>query len=71
MNVPRYAGMASAVGIVLVLMIIIWLDLWGPVDVAKLQPWQTLMTGFLAVIAAGIACAGVTSKVRFEGHAEL
>src|SRR4029450_10296683 len=68
MNFEKYAGMASAVGIVLILMMIAWLGIWGPVDIGKLQPWQTLLTGFLAVIAAIIAYAGATAKVRFDRH---
>jgi hypothetical protein len=64
MNFDRYAGMASAVGIVLILMIVTWLDLWGPIDLSKLEKWQTLTTGVMALIAAGIAYWGATAKVR-------
>jgi hypothetical protein len=66
MNFDRYAGMASAVGIVLILMIVTWLELWGPVNFAKVQQWQTLITGFMALVAAGIAYIGATASVRFD-----
>jgi hypothetical protein len=66
MNFDRYVGMASAVGIVLILMIVTWLDLWGPIDLSKLEKWQTLTTGILALIAAGIAYLGATAKVRHD-----
>jgi hypothetical protein len=66
MRFDRYCGMASAVGIVLILTMVTWLDLWGPVNIANLQPWQTLLTGFLAVFAAVIAYIGATAKVRFD-----
>jgi hypothetical protein len=66
MDFDRYVGMASAVGIILILMIVAWLGLWGPIDTSKLEKWQTLMTGVLALIAAGIAYRGATAKVRHD-----
>jgi hypothetical protein len=66
MNFDRYTGMASAVGIVLILMIVTGLGLWGPIDISKLEKWQTLMTGFMALAAAGIAYWGATAKVRHD-----
>jgi hypothetical protein len=66
MRFDRYAGMVSAVGFVLILMIITWLDLWGPIDLSKLEKWQTLMTGFMALVAAGVAYWGATAKVRHD-----
>jgi hypothetical protein len=62
MKFDTYAGLASAVGIVLILMIVMWLGLWGPINFAKLQDWQTLMTGFMALVAAGVAYWGATAK---------
>jgi hypothetical protein len=66
MRFDTYSGLASAVGIVLILMIVAWLGLWGPVNLAKLQDWQTLMTGFMALVAAGVAYWGATAKVRHD-----
>jgi hypothetical protein len=66
MSFDRYAGLASAVGIILILMIVTWLGLWGPIDVSVLERWQTLLTGVLALIAAGIAYRGATAKVRHD-----
>jgi hypothetical protein len=42
------------------------LNLWGPIDISELQKWQTLMTGFMAIVAAGIAYRGATAKVRHD-----
>lgn len=42
------------------------LGLWGPVDFSKLEKWQTLMAGSLAIVAAIIAYAGATASVRFN-----
>jgi hypothetical protein len=58
--------MASAVGIVLILTMIIWLGLSGPVDLSHLKEWQTLMASVVALIAAGIAYRGATAKVRYD-----
>jgi hypothetical protein len=70
MNFDRYAGLASAVGIILILMVVTWLDLWGPIDFSKLEKWQTLIagitTGSMALVAATIAYIGATAKVRYD-----
>jgi hypothetical protein len=70
MNFERYAGMASAVGILLILTLVTWLGLWGPVNLSKLHEWQTLTTGIttgiMALIAASIAYRGATAKVRHD-----
>lgn len=58
--------MASVVGIILILTMIAWLGLWGPLNLAEFQKWQTLTTGILALIAAGIAYRGATAKVRYD-----
>jgi hypothetical protein len=60
----RYAGMASAVGIVLILTLIAWLDLWGPVNVGVIREWQTLI-GFGGTLAVGcVAWINVTRQIR-------
>jgi hypothetical protein len=67
MNFDRYAGMASATGIVLIWTMIVWLDLWGPVH---LQEWQTLISA--GVTAIGICATGyiairnVTRQIRIN-----
>ncbi len=66
MKFDRYAGLLSAVGIVLILMIAAWLDLWGPIKLEKLKEWQTLMASFMAIVAAGIAYCGATVNMRFN-----
>jgi hypothetical protein len=52
MDFDRYVGTASAVGIVLILMIVTWLGLWGPVDLNSIKDWQTLI-GFGGTLAVG------------------
>jgi hypothetical protein len=69
MHVEKIAGSVSAVGIVLILLIVTWLGLWGPVDLSHLKEWQTLTTGILALVAAGIAYLGATAKVRYDREA--
>lgn len=54
------------VGIILILTMIAWLGLWGPVDVSHLKEWQTLMASVVALIAAGVAYRGATEKVRYD-----
>jgi hypothetical protein len=70
MKFDTFAGMASAVGIVLIVTMVAWLGLWGPVDVSALHNWQTLIagvtTGSMALIAAAIAYRGATAKVRYD-----
>ncbi|MHC4043807.1 hypothetical protein [Bradyrhizobium sp. 23AC] len=44
----------------------VWLGLWGPIDLARLKEWQTLMAGGLAVSAAGLAYQGAMAKVKLD-----
>jgi hypothetical protein len=64
MNFDRYAGMASAIGIVLILMLVTWLGLWGPVDLNSIKGWQTLI-GFGGTLAVGvIAWINVSRQIQ-------
>ena len=54
------------VGIILILTMIAWLGLWGPLDLSHLKEWQTSLASGFALIAAGIAYWGATAKVRFD-----
>lgn len=54
------------VGIILILTMIAWLGLWGPIDVSHLKEWQTLIASIVALVAAGIAYRGATAKVRYD-----
>src|ERR1039458_6802652 len=58
--------LATAVGIVLIITMVFWLGLNGPIDINKIKDWQTLITGVLALVAAGGAYWGATAKVRFD-----
>lgn len=54
------------VGIILILIMVAWLGLWGPLDLSRLKEWQTLMASVVALIAAGIAYRGATAKLRYD-----
>ena len=63
MDFDRYAGMASAVGIVLILTIVAWLNLWGPIHVSAIKEWQTLI-GFGGTLAVGaVAWVNVSRQI--------
>jgi hypothetical protein len=72
MNFDRYAGMASAVGIVLILTLNGWLGFWGPIWHAdwKTQPsdWLGLggaLFGSICTISAGwLAYSAVQTQIR-------
>jgi hypothetical protein len=66
MRKPEWPGIATAVGIVLIITMVFWLGLNGPIDINKIKDWQTLITGVLALVAAGGAYWGATAKVRFD-----
>lgn len=73
MNFERYAGMASAVGLVLIMLITIWLGLWGPAahqlawtDVGEfIKVLGSVATGGAAVTGAIVAWRGL-EKWRAE-----
>src|SRR5258708_1550354 len=73
MNFERYAGMASAIGLVLILLIITWLGLWGPAghqltwsDVGEIvKVLGSTATGGAAITGAIIAWRGL-EKWRAE-----
>jgi hypothetical protein len=66
MNFDRYAGMASAVGIVLILMIVTWLDLWGPINVGVIKEWQTLVGAGVTLLAAVVAYFAAMKHLSFD-----
>lgn len=62
----RFSGMSAAVGIVLILMIVTWLGLWGPVNLEAIKGWQILIAGCLAICAAIIGFFGSSANARFS-----
>jgi hypothetical protein len=71
-NFDRYCGMASAVGIVLILMLVNWLGVWGPIWHSdwKSQPSDWLGLGgalfgsFCTIAAGGWAYYGVWQQIK-------
>lgn len=63
---PNLPGLPTISALMLTVVLTVWLGLWGPTDISKLQEWQTLIAGFMALIAAGIAYWGATAKVRYD-----
>ena len=76
MKKPEWPGIATAVGIVLILTMITWLGISGPVTSGVVGPvtvlrvlnyaakWQTLMTGCLAILGVTIAYHGAVLAYR-------
>ncbi|WP_315716347.1 MULTISPECIES: hypothetical protein [unclassified Bradyrhizobium] len=62
-NLP---GLPTISALMLTTILTVWLGLWGPIDLSKLEKWQTLMASILALVAAGIAYRGATEKVRHD-----
>src|SRR5438128_2350404 len=62
MNLDRLAGLASAIGMLL----LVALAIAAAEPDFRLKDWQTLITGFMALIAASIAYWGATAKVRHD-----
>jgi len=60
MRKPEWPGIATAVGIMLILTLVIV----GAREDFHLKEWQTLATGLLALLAAGVAYLGATANVR-------
>jgi hypothetical protein len=73
MNFERYAGVASAVGLMVILLITVWLGLWGPAahqlawtDVGEfIKVLGSIATGAAAVTGAFVAWRGL-EKWRSE-----
>ena len=73
MNFERYSGAASAIGVVLMLLIVTWLGLWGPLEVHStaadlgefIKVISSIATGAAAVTGAAIAWRGL-EKWRTE-----
>jgi hypothetical protein len=65
----RYDLLAIS-GLMLAAVFSVWLGLWGPVDLSKLQQWQTLMAAIiapsLALLPATIAYKAAMAKVNFD-----
>jgi hypothetical protein len=76
MNFDRFSGMATAVGLVLILLIVTWLGLWGPITTADrgmswtdigelIKVFGAIATGAAAVTGAFVAWRGL-EKWRAE-----
>ena len=49
-------GLPTFAALMLCVILVTWMGLWGPLDLSKLEKWQTLIAG--AVAAVGIVVAG-------------
>jgi len=63
---PNLPGLPTISALMLAAILTVWLGLWGPIELSKLEKWQTLIASFVALIAAGIAYRGATAKVRYD-----
>ncbi|THD45779.1 MAG: hypothetical protein E8A46_28195 [Bradyrhizobium sp.] len=63
---PHLPGLPTFSALMLSAILTVWLGLWGPIDLNKLQPWQPLLVGLFAIVAAIIAYRGATAIVRFN-----
>lgn len=68
MYFDRYAGMASAVGIMLIFTIIIWIDAWGPLNIDTVARWQTLIGSLIAGLGIFAASWNVTRQMRLAAR---
>src|SRR5437868_5352602 len=72
MNFDRFAGCASAVGILFILIMTLWLGIWGPIWHTdwKTQPadWLglagALIGSFSTIVAGGWAYYGVRQQIK-------
>jgi len=46
--------------------LVVWLGLWGPVDLEKLKGWQPLMAALIALGAGTLAYRGAIAKVNLD-----
>lgn len=68
MKFDRYAGMASAVGILLILTMIFWLGLDGPVTLNGVQGWQTLIGAVITALGLVVASWNVNRQMRLSAQ---
>jgi len=65
----RY-DLAAIAALTLATVLTAWLGLWGPIDLSKLQQWQTVMAAIiapsLALLPATIAYKAAMAKVNFD-----
>jgi hypothetical protein len=64
MNFDRYCGMASAVGILLILTLCVWLGASGPVGSDWILRWQSLIGAIITAAGIGLASWNVTRQMR-------
>ena len=65
MTTPDLPGLPTVTGLSLIALICVWLGVAGPIDISKLQNWQTLLG---SVIGGAIAATGILIAVRNVGR---
>jgi hypothetical protein len=65
---PHLPGLPTMAALLLAAMIAVWLGIAGPLDLAKLQNWQTLIAACVAAVGiavtAYVAVRNVTKQIR-------
>jgi hypothetical protein len=74
MSHPRLPGLPTVAALMLATIMVVWLGLWGPIHLDRLQQWQTLLAAIIApsiaLYAATLAYRGAMAKVNLD-RAEL
>jgi hypothetical protein len=70
MKLDLLPGTPTITGLILTVVIVIWLGLWGPLDLEMLKGWQTLLAAVIApsiaLYAATLAYRGAMAKVELD-----
>ena len=65
---PQLPGLPTMVVLMLTAILTVWLGIWGPLDLSRLEKWQTLTGSILAiggvVLTAIVAVRNVRRQIR-------
>ncbi|MET3906087.1 hypothetical protein ABID59_000408 [Bradyrhizobium sp. S3.3.6] len=67
---PQLPGLPTMAALMLAATITVWLGLWGPLDLSRIEKWQTLTVGVFAIcgvlFTASVAVRNVTRQIRIN-----
>lgn len=63
---PKLPGAGLLSALLLVVVLGVWLGIFGPISLDGLHRWQTVLASLVAVVAAVIAYAAAMAKVRLD-----